>query len=224
MNRSLSPSIAVAAKDLRSELRTRYGLTTLGLSVVTTVALVVFAAGEEPLSRPLSAAIVWIAMVTTAMAGLGRTFISEEERGTSVFLRLTAPSLAVYFGKLGVNLALCTLANVATALLFFLFVPAIGAGNIISYSAVVLTGSLGISASATIISAIVAKAGGRNALLPVLAFPLLVPVLLPGVNATIAAMAGFSIGEIIGDLVVVTSYSGILIVVSVLVFDVLWED
>ena len=163
-------------------------------------------------------------MVTTAMAGLGRTFISEEERGTSVFLRLTTPSLSVYFGKLGVNLALCTLANVATAVLFFLFVPAIGAGNMISYTAVVLSGSLGISASATIISAIVAKAGGRNALLPVLAFPLLVPVLLPGVNATIAAMAGFSIAEILGDLVVVTSYSGILIVVSALVFDVLWED
>ena len=122
-------AIAVASKDLRSEFRTRFGLTALGLFVLTTVSLVVFAVADEPLQRPLAAAILWVIMFYTAMTGLARAFVSEEERGTALFLRLNSAPLAVYLGKLLVNVVFGVVSNLAATLLLLFFMSSIDVGN-----------------------------------------------------------------------------------------------
>lgn len=68
--------IAVFRKDLQSEVRTRYGITTLALFVVTVVSLLAYSTAEEPLGRPIVAGVIWILMFFTAMSGLGRSFMS----------------------------------------------------------------------------------------------------------------------------------------------------
>lgn len=225
MSRLTAPILAVALKDLRSDLRTRYGMSALLLFVVTTVTLVVFAAADEPMPRPLSAAVLWIVMFTTAMTGLGRGFISESERGTDILLRMSASATSIYAGKLIGNIAQALFSNLAAALLFTLFLSTtVSVGNPMLLVLVVGAGSVGVAAALTIISAIVAKAGSRNALLPVLSFPILVPLLLPGVNAMIYALAGLSVGEALPDITLMLTYTGVLVVVSYLVFEVLWCD
>ena len=220
-----APIFAVAVKDLRSDLRTRYGMSALLLFVVTTVTLVVFAAADEIMPRPLAAAVLWIVMFTTAMTGLGRGFISEEERGTALLLRMSASATSIYVGKLIGNIVQAVLANLAAALLFTLFLSTtVNVGNPTLLVLVVTAGSIGMAAALTVISAIVAKAGSRNALLPVLSFPILVPLLLPGVNAMIYALAGLSVVEALPDLTLMVSYTGVLVTVSYLVFEVLWCD
>jgi len=220
-----APILAVAAKDLRSDIRTRYGMSALLLFVVTSVTLVVFAAADEVMPRPLAAAVLWIVMFTTAMTGLGRGFISEEERGTALLLRMSATPTSIYVGKLLGNVVQAVASNLVAALLFTLFLSTtVDIGNPALLVLVVSTGSLGMAAALTVISAIVAKAGSRNALLPVLSFPILVPLLLPGVNAMIFALAGLSVGEAMPDLLLMACYTGVLIVVSYLVFEVLWCD
>lgn len=220
-----APILAVAVKDLRSDLRTRYGVSALLLFVVTTVTLVVFAAADEPMPRPLSAAVLWIVMFTTAMTGLGRGFISEEERGTALFLRMSATATSIYIGKLLGNIMQAVVSNLVAVLMFTLFLSAtVDVGNPALLVLVVVVGSIGMATALTVISAIVAKAGSRNALLPVLSFPILVPLLLPGVNAMIYGLAGLSFLETMPDLLLMLSYTGVLVVVSYLVFEVLWCD
>ena len=158
MKRSGLGMLAVAGKDFRSEMRTRFGVTALGLFVVTAVSLVVFAIADEPLRKPVAAALVWVIMFYTAMTGLGRAFISEEERGTSLFLRLNARPLDVYLGKLLVNTALSLSANILATVLVLLFLPSVVVGDWSTLIATVVVGSVGLAAVLSIVSAIVAKA------------------------------------------------------------------
>ena len=220
----LQGALAVAHKDLRSELRTRFGITALGLFVLTSVSLVVFAVADEPLQKPLASAILWVIMFYTAMTGLARAFVSEEERGTALFLRLNSTPMNVYLGKLLVNIIFAVVSNLMATVLLLFFMGSVVVGNWVTLLATVGVGSIGLAAVLSIVSAIVAKAGSRNPLLPVLSFPLLVPLVMPGVNAMLFAFAGMGLAEAQGDLLLMISYSGIIMVVSALVFEVIWTD
>jgi heme exporter protein B len=224
MHSALQGVLAVAEKDARSELRTRVGLTSVVLFIVTTVSVIVFALADEPVPRPLAVTLLWVVMFYTAMSGLGRAFVGEQDRGTAFYLRLHTLPLAVYFGKLAVNLLMALLSNLAALVLMLFFVPSIAVGSISTLLVAVGVGSVGLAAVLTIVSAIVAQTGTRNPLLPVLSFPLLVPVILPGVKATLYALAGMGLSEAASDLMLMAAYSGIVIVVSTFVFDVVWAD
>lgn len=221
---SLRRTFAVVEKDIRSEMRTRYGITALLLFVVVTVSLVVFAAADEPMPSPIVSAFIWVIMCFTAMTGLGRGFISEEERGTVLFLRLNSTPMAVYTGKLLVNTTMAVATNLLGVALLFAFVSKATVGSWLLLLTVVLVGSMGLASVLTIVSAIVAKAGSRSSILPVLSFPVLIPLLILGTKATIQALAGFTLGEAAGLLQLMTVYTGMVIVVSTFVFDAIWID
>lgn len=214
--------LAVIEKDIRSELRTRYGLTALALFVVTSVSILAFSAADEPLPRPIAAGVLWVIMFFTALTGLARAFVHEEDRGTWLFLRISAKPTDIYFGKLAVNLILSVLTNCLATLLFVLFMTSVQVGSAWVLLLCVAVGSIGLASVLTIISAIVAKAGSKNSLLPVLSFPLLVPLLLPGTNAILMAFAGLELAEVIPDLLLMFSYSGIVCVVGWLIFPTVW--
>jgi heme exporter protein B len=220
--RSLQALVAVTMKDLRSEVRTRYGLTAIGLFVVTSVSLVAFASADEVMPRPIAAGVLWVVMFFTAMTGLGRGFVSEEERGTQLYLRLSAHPSAVYWGKLLGNVLVSTVANLAVTVLFLTFMTGVSVGSPGLLLLVVTMGSVGMASVVTITSAIVAKAGSRNALLPILSFPVLLPLVLPGIGATLAAFAGLSFADVTSDLVLMISHAGIITIVASLVFPVVW--
>ncbi len=78
---------AVFTKDLYSELRTRYALNALIMFVVVTLSIILFSTAGETVSPSLSAGILWIIIFFSAMSGLSRSFVSEEERGTTMTLR-----------------------------------------------------------------------------------------------------------------------------------------
>ncbi len=218
------PWLAVVAKDLRSEIRTRYGLTAIALFVVTAVALVAFASADEPMPRPIAAGVLWVVMFFTSMTGLGRGFVSEEERGTSLYLRLSTKPGSVFWGKLLGNAILATGSNLAVVFLFLALMTSVNVGSPFILLLVTLVGSLGLATVVTITSAIVAKAGTRNALLPILSFPILLPLVMPGIGATLMAMAGLTIADVMPDLLLMISHTGIVVIVSALVFEVIWCD
>lgn len=213
---------AVVEKDVRSELRTRFGITSLLLFVVTSVVLVVFSVADEALPKPLTAALLWVVMFFTAMTGLGRGFVREEERGTSLLLRLSTTSSAVLWGKLLVNVVQAVVANMLAIVLFLFFLPRLTVGSIPSLLLVVSVGSIGFAAALTVVSAIVAKAGSTNALLPVLSFPVLLPLVLPGTNAMLMALGGYGVADMAGDLSVMAGYTAIICIVAWMVFDIIW--
>lgn len=215
---------AVVLKDLLSEIRTRYGVTAIALFVVTSVSLVAFATADEQLHRPIAAGVLWVVMFFTAMSGLGRGFISEEERGTTLYLQLSAPPTAVILGKLISNVLIAALSNLAVLALFLMFVGTVQVASPWILLLVLFAGSVGLATVITITSAIVATSGTRSPLLPILSFPVLIPLIMPGMNATLLSMADVSLHDVWPDLALMLSHSGIVATVSYLVFDVVWTE
>ncbi|HEX9614667.1 MAG TPA: heme exporter protein CcmB, partial [Bacteroidota bacterium] len=203
---SLNRIYAVFLKDLQSELRTRYALNALVMFVITTVAIILFALrGDQP-STTVLAGMFWVVVFFTAMSGLSRTFVSEEERGTTMTLQLLAEPSVVYFGKLLFNVVLTLTLVLGVTVVYMIVFPGFVVGDLGIFLATLLLGSLGLASAATIIAAIIAKTGSRGTLYPVLSFPILIVLLMTVMNATVKALDGLTFSEALVDFVVLISY------------------
>lgn len=214
-------------KDLRAELRTRYALNALALFAVSVVVALSLGVGFLTEGRnadlPLiHAALLWIAVLFAAFTGLARTFVQEEEARTSAALRLAAPPLAVYLGKLLFNLALLLMLDLLISLLFAVLLH-VRVGSLGLFAALLLAGSLGLTAATTLIAAIIARASVKSALFAVLSFPLLVPLLVVAIQGTALAFAGDGWEHGVAPLQVLLSYTVALFVASLFLFGSVWE-
>jgi heme exporter protein B len=220
----LRQTLAVARKDFRSELRTRYALNALAMFVVVVVAVMSFAAGGEQLSAEISAGLMWIAMFFTGVTGLGRSFVSEEERGTFMLLRLSVPSTPVYFGKLLVNLVLALLANSLIALLFLLLMTGAVVKSPAAFLVVVILSSFGFAAALTIIAAIISRSSSKGTLYPVISFPVVLPLIILGVDLLRRSIQGIGLEKLLDNMLMLGIYTAVLVIVSYILFDLLWKE
>jgi len=215
---------ALVEKDIRSEVRTRYAFNALLMFVVTAVSTILFALRSDNPSTALLSGMYWVVVFFTAMSGLSRIFVSEEERGTVLVLQLIASPTVIYFGKLLFNSALTLVLTTAVTILYVLFFPGFVINSYEILFLTVLLGSLGFAASATIIAAIIAKAGARGTLYPVLSLPVLIPLLITVMNATARALAGEPLVNALGELQVLLGYLLVMVGGSYLLFDYVWKD
>lgn len=215
---------ALIEKDVRSEIRTRYAFNALLMFVVTAVSTILFALRSDNPSVELLSGMYWVVVFFTAMSGLSRIFVSEEERGTVLVLQLTASPTVIYFGKLLFNAALTLVLTTAITILYVLLFPGFVINSYEIFVLTVLLGSLGFAASATIIAAIIAKAGARGTLYPVLSLPILIPLLMTVMNSTTRALSGEPLSNAIGELQVLLGYLLVMVGSSYLLFDYDWKD
>ncbi len=220
----LRSALAIFLKDWHAELRTRYAISALIMFVVTTITIVLFSMGSEGAPPEILSGMLWVVIFFGAMSGLSRTFVTEEERGTTLTLQLLAPSSAVYAGKLLFNLVLVNGLNLLTVALYFLFVNGFVILSGMVFAVTMLLGGLGFAAAATIIAAIIAKANTKGTLYPVLSFPILLPLLLTVIDATRLSADGASFGEALGDFQLLISYIVVVVIVSFVLFDYIWKD
>jgi heme exporter protein B len=224
--RWLAEAWAVAAKDLRAELRTRVALNSLGLFAITTLAAVSFTIGPYRIAeadRPfLLSALLWIVIFFSGMAGLDRVFVKEEEMHTAPLLRLSADALAVWGGKLLFNLILLAM---LMALLVPLFCVLMGLQpqDLGSFVLILLAGGYTLAVTSTMVAAVIARAMTRGALFSVLTVPLLLPLLIFAIQGT-SAVAGGAVETVRSSLRAIVSLGGVMTVVSVLLFPVVWHD
>ena len=216
--------VGVLRKDLRSELRTRYAVNALLMFVVTTVTIVVFSFGSEGAPNDVLAGVLWVIIFFGAMSGLSRSFVVEEERGTAMTLQLLTAPLNVFFGKLLFNVVLVTALNAVTVLLFAGFVGGFHVKAAGIFVVVLSLGSMGFAAASTIIAAIIARANSKGTLFPVLAFPILLPLLLVVIDATRLAADGAFFEEALGDFQLLLSYIVVMLTVSYVSFEHIWKD
>jgi len=86
-------------------------------------------------------------------------------------------------------------------------------------------GSVGLAGATTLLAAIIARASNKGPLLPVLLFPLLIPLLLSVVRASRAALSGgLGVSGAMGDLQTIALFSGVVITAAVLLFEYVWHD
>src|SRR5690606_22290698 len=141
-----------------------------------------FAIGQEPVSTRVQAALLWVVILFSAAIGLGRAFVGEEERGTVLLLQLNTRGSMVYAGKLLFTFVL-TLGLNLVAVTALVVLPT---GRVAAPGLPGLTlglGALGLSGATTRLAALIARSS-KGPMLPVLLFPVLVPLLLSVVSAT----------------------------------------
>jgi len=219
----LAGTWAVFRKDLRIELRNRYAVNSLLLFVLGALFLVLFAVGPQPLSARVQSALLWIVMLFAASLGLGRSFVSEEEGGTALLLRLNTRASMVFVGKFLFNLLLVAGLTVVAvgAFLLLLDIPIRSPGLL---SAVLSLGTLGLASATTLLAALVARAARRGPLLPVLLLPLLVPLLVSGTSATRKAMNGRPWVQAEDELLTLVGFAGATLSASIVLFDYVWQE
>ena len=215
---------AVFLKDWRSELRTRYALSALVMFVLTTIAIIVFAFGGESPSQEVLAGVLWVIIFFSGMSGLARTFVAEEERGTSLTLQLLTTPTAVLFGKLAFNVVLVLIVNTMAVLLFLFFFSSFRVDSVGLFVTTLTLGSIGLASASTIIAAIIARANTKGSLFPVLSLPLLLPLLMTVIHATTLSSEGAFFSEGLDDFRILVSYIGAVTGVSYILFDYVWKD
>ena len=226
MSRLLVEALAVAAKDLRTEFRTRVALNALGLFALTVLAAVSYTVGPYRITaedRPfLLAVLLWIVIFFASLAGLDRSFVKEEESHTAPLLRLAASPTAVWLGKLGFNLVLIYF---LMAILVPLYCILMGYKIQLVGGFVLILGSGGyaLAVITTIVAAIIARALTRGALFSVLSLPLLLPLLIFLIQGTAGAADGTA-ETVTNTLRAVLSMGGIMTIVSAMLFPVVWAD
>lgn len=211
-------------KDFSSELRTRFAINALIMFVIVAVSTILFSLGNEKAPQNVYAGIFWVVVFFSAMSGLSRAFVSEEERGTNLILSLIASPISIFLGKFLFNLVLIFFINSIIALLYLLLFPEFIIQNWNSFMLAFVLGNIGISGSSTIIAAIISKANVKGTLYPVLAFPILLPLILMLIEITKSAMEGNPLSEVEAEFLVLISYDVIMITASILVFDIIWSD
>jgi heme exporter protein B len=216
--------VAVFKKEFRSEIRTRYALNALFMFVITTLAIILFAIGNENASPEILSGILWIIIFFSTMSGLSRTFISEEERGTAATLQLLTTPATIFVGKLLFNIVLLFGLNLLTVILYLILITNFTIKSTDVFLLTMFFGTIGLASTSTILASIIAKANTKGTLYPVLSFPILLPLLLAVINATKLAVEGVGITEAIGEFQVLISYSVVILTASYLLFEYIWKD
>src|SRR5690349_7277901 len=113
-------AIAICKKDLSSEIRTRYAVNAMLMFIIVVISIIKFSFGEEKITNEMNAGLLWIIIFFSTSNGLSRVFVSEEERGTSLVLKLSADSKSILLGKLIFNTTLTFIINFFIILLYIL--------------------------------------------------------------------------------------------------------
>lgn len=176
----------VAWKDLRIELRSREILYTMAFFAALLVVIFSFVFPRQPaVVRAAVPGMLWVTIAFAGTIGLGRAFDRERENDTMRALLLApVPRLAVFLGKaIAIAALVLTVALVATPLLsLFLDAPLFDHAGPIAL--VLVLGALGFAVVGSVFAATLLKVRSRDVLLPVILYPLLVPLFVAGTKAT----------------------------------------
>ena len=180
----LSQVLAILWKDIRCELRSKQTWISMGLFALLVLVIFNFAFDLRVDNKAaIAPGALWVAFVFASLLGLGRTIASEQEQGSMDRLLLCpVDRKAIYLAKLlGIMLFIGVVEVVALPVFAALFDVPLFTGALLP---IVLFGTLGIATIGTLFSAIAAATQAREFLLPLLVFPLIVPVVIGAVRAT----------------------------------------
>jgi heme exporter protein B len=176
----LGDAAALARKDLLLELRGRETLPAMALFVVSMLVAFRFVLTED--QTDAAAGLLWVAIVFTALLGLGRAFVPEREQGVLDALVLApCDRSAIWLAKLVATLVFLVLVELIALPAFAVFFGGLDAATL----AAVVLADVGICAVGTLLAAMAVAGRARELLLPLLFLPLAIPIVIGGVGATV---------------------------------------
>lgn len=224
-------AMTIAAKDLLIEVRTKERFTAMVLfSLVVVLAFRfsfdLFGIHEGGLSEShfLVPPVLWTTVIFSATLGL-LTVFSKEEQNRCLDALLLAPTsrTALYVGKLIASFASFALIAMFTLVFFAVFFPYDFRGQYLHVAGLLVLGTFGYTALGVTAAAVSSSSRMREVLLPVIVIPIaLFTVIVPAVNATSNVLLGNPSGAL-SDVRILALASVVFVLISVLVFDYVWE-
>ena len=215
---------AIAWKDLAAELRSRELLSAMLVFSLLVILIFNFALELDIKTRQsVTSGVLWTTFAFAGTLGLNRSMAVEKDRGCLDGL-LLAPvdRSAIYFGKVISNLAFMLIVEAIVLPIYSvlyninLFQPGL--------LLVILLGSVGYVAVGTLLSSMAVQTRTRDVLLPILLFPVVVPILIAAVKASSGYLTGAKMEEILPWLNLLIVYDVIFIAIAFMVFDFVVEE
>jgi heme exporter protein B len=221
---SLAQAFAVAAKDVRMELRSRESAG--GSLVFALLVLVIFNFAfdlEGEMAEIAGPGILWVAIVLAGMMGLGYVFAKERDQGALQGLLLTPiDRSAIFLGKVMGALLLTFALELFLLPIFAVFanVSILSPGLIL----IVILGTLGFVTVGTLFSAMAVTSRSRELLLPLLLLPVAAPVVIAAVEGTRSALEGGSLGDQMSALSVLAAFDVVFLGLCPFLFEYVMEE
>lgn len=196
--RWLGAALAIVRKDLLLEWRGRSRSVSVLLFGVVTLLLFSFAIGPDTVAlRAGAAGFLVLALLLSSTLGLSESFrLEQEDRGIEGLLLLPVDPVALFYGKaIGNTLLLLVLAPVLVPIALVLYSVDLSGASILRLLTIWLLAAAGLSAPGTLYAAMTSRLRSQDVVLPVLLFPLVVPVLLGSVKAMSLALSGDPMGQ-----------------------------
>jgi heme exporter protein B len=215
---------AVVWKDLAAELRSRELLSAMLVFALLVILIFNFALELDARTRySVTAGVLWVTFAFAGTLGLNRSMAMEKDRGCLDGL-LLAPvdRSAIYFGKVVGNLIFMLLVEgfvlPVYSLLYNinLFIPGL--------IGVILLGSLGYVVVGTLLASMAVQTRTRDVLLPILLFPVVIPLFIAAVKASTGCLQGLDMAEIWPWLNLLIVYDLLFTAVAFMVFDYVVEE
>jgi heme exporter protein B len=218
--------LAVIWKDIVLEARSRETLASLLVFGLVVLVVFNFALDVTPANvLELAPGLLWIAIVLSAVTGVGRTFMIERENGCMTGL-LLAPidRSAVFLAKLTVNLLLLFTFEIALLPCFVVIYSVPVSGNLGTLCAVVVAGTVGLAAAGTLFATAALGSRARELMLPLIVLPLQIPLLIAAVQATELALSGASLASLGSWGTILVAFDVLFVTMGWLAFEFLTVD
>jgi heme exporter protein B len=211
-------------KDLAAEFRS-FELVSAML-VFSLLVIIIFNFALEldiKVRQSVTAGVLWTTFAFAGTLGLNRSMATEKDRGCMDGL-LLAPvdRSAIYFGKAISNLAFMLIVEAVVLPVYSVLYNV----NLfrLDLLGIILLGSIGYVAVGTLLSAMSVQTRTREVLLPILLFPVAIPVLLAAVKASNGLLTGAEFSEVLIPLNILIVYDIVFIAVAFMVFDFVVEE
>ncbi|MFQ5693667.1 MAG: heme exporter protein CcmB [Nitrospinota bacterium] len=226
LRRYLSHVGAIVWKDVLSEYRSREVVTTMVVFALLVIVLFQFAfeVGER-VKASVGSGVLWTAFLFSAVLGMNRTFALEKEEDCIQGLLLSPVDRgAIFLGKLIANLIFLLVVEAVGLPLFGVLYDFPLQTLWLGVGPVVLVATVGLATVGTLFAAVAVNTKAREVMLPLLLFPVAIPVVIGATGATTQVLAGASPGEVGVWYRLLFVYDVVFLIISLWLADYVLEE
>jgi len=220
---ALTEIFVLIRKEMQLEWRNKYAIHGLVLYLAATIFIcyLSFKAKQQSIHPIMWNTLFWIILLFSAVNAVGKSFTHESANRNIFYYTFVKPE-SVIFSKIIYN-TLVMLGVSFIGIFFYSWVMGNPVGNLPLYLISLLLGSIGFSATLTMVAGIAAQGENSATLMSVLSFPIIIPLLLILLKLSKSAMDGISMQENWDEMATLASLDVIVIVLSGILFPYIWR-
>lgn len=208
-------------KDLKIEIGQKYLLFGALLYVISTVYItyLAFSNGIDPVTWN---SLLWIIMLFSAVTFASKSFI-QESSGRQLYYHTIVKAQSLILSKIIYNILIITVLSLFTYLMFAVLFGDL-VKNLAGFIIILILGSCGFSSVLTFVSAISFKTGNSFILMAILSFPLILPIMISGIKASLFCIENIYFDKILIQMTVLLLLNFLILALSYILFPYIWKD